>query len=147
MSNPIVSWDDLCAAVPGLAEADVACYVLDDEPSDGGNRMGKTLREMQAEIGAWGDATFPRSTADTVLSHFREEADELLFAGTGPAGSPADFAPEEAADCLILLIQFAHKCGFRLADAAEAKMQINRARTWKVDSPEPGGHVKHEEHP
>lgn len=108
--------------------------------------MSKTLDEYQREVGAWGDATFPKSTADTVFSHLREEFEELAaVAATIPENAQYDEA-EEVADCFILLVQFAHKKGFSLFAVAERKMEVNRARTWKTD-PEPGGHFKHVDRP
>lgn len=102
--------------------------------------MSKTLDDFQAEVGAWGDVTFPRSTAQTVTSHFAEEAGE--FTEAVAANDMAAF--EEAADCLLLLLHFAHKSGFSLHAAAEHKLAVNRARRWKT-TPEPGGHIKHAE--
>jgi hypothetical protein len=82
--------------------------------------MSKTLDEYQAEIGAWQDATFPNGTLAGAMAHFEEEVKE--FTATGNA--------EEAADCLLLLIACANKLGFRLSDAIDAKMVINRKREW-----------------
>lgn len=110
----------------------------------------KTLDEFQAEVGAWGDTTFPKSNWLTVLNHFEEEAGELIETRLAVNGEPHTFPPslsavaEEAADCFILLMQFAHKTDFSLYDAAERKMAINRARAWKTTL-EPGGHIKHVE--
>ena len=104
-----------------------------------------TLDEMQAEIGAWGNETFPQSTPDTIMAHFQEEAEELVLAayvapdGVGPY-------EEEAADCLLLLLHFAHRKGFSLFDAAMTKMAVNRQRQWKT-TPEAAGHFKHVEVP
>lgn len=106
--------------------------------------------QFQASIGAWGEATFPTSTPLTVLSHFGEEANEFIdahLAMFGVFGVPRTFptaAAEEAADCFLLLLHYAHKQGFSLYDAAARKMEINRTRTWNTD-PEPGGHIKHKE--
>ena len=102
----------------------------------------KTLRQMQDEIGAWGDATFPTSTFISVASHFEEEAAEFL--AEIRSGESVDAVLNELADCAILLIQFAHKNGFDLSQVIERKMAINRARTWNT-TPEPEGHFKHVE--
>lgn len=106
--------------------------------------MGKTLDEFQAEIGAWGDATFPKSNAQSVIAHFREEADEFLAEWEQPTDAGTRTLEDEAADCFLLVTQFAHKCGFSLYEAAERKMAINRTRKWTVDA---GTHTKHEEVP
>ncbi|MHB1131675.1 MAG: dATP/dGTP pyrophosphohydrolase domain-containing protein [Chloroflexota bacterium] len=92
----------------------------------------QTLDDLQAELGAWGDATF--GTGDrgsAVLAHFAEEVIELV-------GSEE---PEEAADCAILLLQFAHRRGFSLREAIERKYEKNQRRQW--GKPEPNGVVHH----
>jgi NTP pyrophosphatase (non-canonical NTP hydrolase) len=94
--------------------------------------MSKTLDELQDEIGAWGDATFPKSTDQTVLAHFAEEANEFLAAASAMPHNPQYDETEEAADVLRLLLHFAHKTGFSLSDAAERKMVKNRERTWNT---------------
>lgn len=105
--------------------------------------MSKTLDELQDEIGVWGDATFPKSTPETVLAHFREEVGEFVDVAPTMPDYPGYGEAAEAADVFLLLLQFAHKKGFSLHEATEHKMAINRARTWKTE-PEPAGHFKHE---
>lgn len=105
--------------------------------------MSKTLDQYQSEIGAWGDATFPKSTVGSVAVHFEEEAAEFM---DSLRLGDHDGALEEAADCFLMLLHFAHKSGFSLFEAAECKMAINRARTWNTE-PEPAGHFKHKEFP
>lgn len=104
----------------------------------------KTIDEFQDEIGAWGDATFPMSTADTVIAHFWEEAQEFVEAALSVGNGCMERWEEEAADTFLLLLHFAHKTGFSLHDATERKMATNRARTWST-TPEPAGHFKHVE--
>lgn len=104
----------------------------------------KTLRELQDEIGEWADATFPKSNRDTILSHFSEEVVEFQHA-CNPIFPDYPNAGEEfveAADCVILLLHFAHRVGFDLQEAIEAKMAVNRSREWNT-TPESGGHFKH----
>lgn len=101
-----------------------------------------TLDEMQAEIGAWGDKTFPNSTVSSVAVHFEEEADEFLLAVR--TSESVGEVVEEMADCFLLLLHFAHKNGFSLFDAAMEKMAVNRKRKWNT-TPEPAGHFKHVE--
>lgn len=103
--------------------------------------MGKTLNELQDEIGKWGEATFPRSTPGTILAHLQEEIVELVDAWNELRdGETGDI--EEAADCFLLLLHYCHRRGGSLFDAMAAKMAVNRSRTWKTD-PEPAGHFKH----
>lgn len=101
-----------------------------------------SLQQLQDEIGSWGDATFPNSTIDTVIAHLAEEVTE--FFDDYRAGK--DSQEEELADVLILMLHFAHKSFFSLAESVESKMAVNRARVWNT-KPEPGGHFKHVESP
>lgn len=89
------------------------------------------LDMFQEEVGTWGDHTFGRSTPQSVLAHLRDELDELT----------ASLSPEEAADCLLLLLHFAHKRDFSLADEAKRKFAINLSRTW--GEPDERGVVRH----
>jgi hypothetical protein len=91
------------------------------------------LDQFQAEVGAWGDVTFPTGTATSVLAHLTAEVTEEL---TIPA------EPLEIADCFLLLIQLAHKSGVSLAEVGKAKMVINRQRTW--GTPDPRGFTRHD---
>lgn len=104
--------------------------------------MSKTLDEFQNEIGGWGNLTFPKSTPETVLAHFREEVAEFLEVAPMMPELPDYDEAEEAADVFLLLLHFAHKKGFSLFDVTERKMAINRARRWNTE-PEPAGHFKH----
>jgi NTP pyrophosphatase (non-canonical NTP hydrolase) len=92
----------------------------------------KTIRE-------WGDAIFGAPTDLSVLvQRARVEMDELeqaLRAGD------ADEAGREAADVVILLHRLAGLLGHDLGEQVDAKMQINRARTWKAAGDGTGGHV------
>jgi hypothetical protein len=91
----------------------------------------RALDRLQAEIGAWGDKTFPQSTANSVLKHFQKESGELL----------TDKNAVEAADCTMLIMHFAHKMRFSLLDAIRQKFEINKARTW--GKPDADGVVEH----
>lgn len=104
--------------------------------------MASQLKEVQDLIGWWGDKTFPNSTADTVLSHLQEEIEELVEAHEDPNSSYED-KRGEIADVFLLAMQYAHKNGIDILDAAMIKMDINMQRDWNVGNPEPGGHVKH----
>jgi len=100
---------------------------------------------LQDETGTWGDATFPRSTARSVMAHLTEEIDELAVEveafGANAVPTNRDALAEEAADCMLLLLHIAHKCGFDLEKAARAKLECNRARTW--GEPDERGVVRH----
>jgi NTP pyrophosphatase (non-canonical NTP hydrolase) len=114
-----------------------------------------SLRLFQQQVGIWGDATFPGSTTDTVLSHLTEELLELrgvpkhilpdvmavieAYENRVPLSNDA----EEAADVLILLLHFCHKLGYDLMAHAWEKMLINRDRHWSKTAEAVGGHFKH----
>jgi hypothetical protein len=95
----------------------------------------KTLEDLQRRHGEWAQRTFPHQTAGGILKHLEEEVREL---GDG-------FEPDEAADCLLLLLGLAHLRGFNLWEAAVAKHYTNRARTW--GEPDGNGVVHHEGSP
>ena len=102
------------------------------------------LLRFQTMQGKWADKTFPKSNIGTICSHFREEAREF-------AGGYNDYGtkylqpyhdPEEAADCLLLLLHHAHKEGYDLLDCAIEKLAKNQQRDW-LQEPTEGGHFKH----
>lgn len=91
------------------------------------------ISDLQKATGEWAESQFPRSTPESVIAHFREEASEFAEAGD----------PEEAADCLLLLCHFAHKRGFSLLDEAAKKLRKNKLRKWATE-PNSEGYFKHE---
>lgn len=102
---------------------------------------------LQDETGTWGDETFPLSTARSVMDHLTDEIVELddevnAFLTEASPERRAALA-EEAADCYLLLLHIAHKCGFDLESAARAKLERNRARIW--GEPDARGVVRHVE--
>jgi len=109
------------------------------------------LKTFQDLYGSWADKTFPYSTKDTIASHFREESIE--FAGgvvidsvTGePLHIAASHDPEEAADCLLLLIHHAHKNHYDLFEEAKKKGMICIGRTWDIEDDQGKGHFRHKE--
>lgn len=96
------------------------------------------ISDLQLATGTWADETFPQSSPDSIIAHFREEAHE--FADGSPDKDPGD--PEEAADCLLLLLHHAHKCGYSLLDEAAKKFRKNRMRKWAT-KPNAEGYFKH----
>jgi NTP pyrophosphatase (non-canonical NTP hydrolase) len=109
----------------------VICDSLRDIPKLLAAAMSSEYGDFVERVRIWQHATFPDSTAQSVLSHLAEEADELQ----------ADQTPEEAADVLLLLLAFADKCGFDLLEVAQAKMAVNEQREWTIKAQ--GGHTKH----
>ena len=92
------------------------------------------LSAFQQEVGAWGDETFnPKrgNNSKAIVHHLIKEVDELLESN----------APDEAADCFILLLHHAHTLGYDLFTEAQKKMEINRKRKW--GEPDKNGVVEH----
>lgn len=105
----------------------------------------KDIEQFQERVGEWGKSTFPHSTTQTILAHLRDEITELIEADRD---SPlaTDLHQEEAADCFILLLHYAHRRGFSLFDAGVVKAAINERRTWSTSKNERGyfDHVRDE---
>ena len=97
---------------------------------------------FQTELGEWGDKTFPRSDAKSVASHFEEESKELVFSVLDNQSASDESIREEAADCALLLFHLAHKMGFSLFAAINAKFEINKNRKWESESGDKG-YFKH----
>jgi hypothetical protein len=91
-----------------------------------------TLDDLQHLHGAWSAATFPRRTPGAIVARLREVAEALA----------AGHDPEEAADCLLLLLGHAHARGYSLWDAAVAKCAADRTR--RRGAPDADGVVHHE---
>lgn len=89
------------------------------------------LDGLQREIGIWGDATFGQSTPASVLAHLRKEIAELVESEKS----------EEIADCVMLLIHFAHKKAVSIRDAVREKFEICKKRKW--GKPDAEGVVEH----
>jgi len=75
-----------------------------------------SLPAFQMEVGQWQRETFPGSNPKSKVDHLRKEVEELA----------ESYSPEEAADCLILLLGFADLNHFDLLNHAKRKMQINQ---------------------
>jgi len=91
------------------------------------------LFDFQCEVGRWGRETFGNDVQrrEGLVAHLAREVIELAEAHD----------PEEAADCLILLLGHADVMGYDLLEVARVKMEINRMRTW--GKPDRHGIVEH----
>lgn len=95
--------------------------------------------ETSNTIRVWGDATFGEvKDLAALVARARGEMDELEQALR--AGDFAE-AGREAADVVILLHRLVALAGMDLNEQVDAKMAINRARTWKAAGDGTGGHV------
>jgi len=96
------------------------------------NRKLKEIATLQRQIGEWGNRVFGKSqSVRGLVNHLIKEAYEL-----GDSGNP-----EEAADCLILLFQHAHECGYDLFEEVKKKHKINLKRKW--GKPDKYGVIEH----
>jgi NTP pyrophosphatase (non-canonical NTP hydrolase) len=101
------------------------------------------MRETQDSICAWADATFgPAASNARIAARANTEMAELLGALTSDDNHPG--AVEEVADIVIVLYRLVRNRGGDLQAAIDAKMAINRARTWRLDGTGHGFHVKRE---
>lgn len=101
---------------------------------------GELLHDLASDQSQWSQATFG---ADSVrgpmgaLKHLEREAKEAQ-------ADPTNI--EEYADCFLLILDAARRAGIKpieLMKAAQAKMEINKARQWpKPVDDEPVEHVK-----
>lgn len=95
------------------------------------------LDHTQKTVGEWANTTFPQSNAASILAHLREEVEELVAAERDSfwmGEHPTEAIAKESADCLLLLLHLAHREGFSLFDAAQAKYAVNVGRTWETES-------------
>jgi hypothetical protein len=91
-----------------------------------------TLDDLQHLHGRWAGATSPFQTPAGIVAQLRWEVEALA----------AGHDPEEAADCLLLLLGHAHARGYSLWDAALAKCAADRTR--RRGAPDAEGVVRHE---
>lgn len=105
-----------------------------------------TFDHLFDEVTAWAVDTFgPKESRGPLgtLAHLKEEADEA--ADEWKTGL-VPLAHTELADCLILIIDAAHRMGLSadgLVRAAAAKMRVNRTRVYpKPVGDEVSRHVK-----
>ncbi len=89
--------------------------------------MGWALDDLARDQAEWSQATFGKDSDRGpigALKHLEKEARECQAAPTDR---------EEYADCLLLLLDAARRAGISpcgLIRAAQAKMVVNKARTW-----------------
>lgn len=98
-----------------------------------------TLIELQREIVAWQNKTFPKGTVSGQCKHLIREAAEL---------QDNPMCGEEMADCLILLLGIAQRGGVSieiLVDLAWEKFERCKSREW--GGPDAEGVYHHIENP
>jgi len=98
-----------------------------------------SARETSQSIRMWGDETFGKvSNLSALVARARGELDELEKAVR--ADDRAEIG-SEAADVAILLHRLVALAGMDLGDEVDAKMAVNRGRTWRAAGDGTGGHV------
>jgi NTP pyrophosphatase (non-canonical NTP hydrolase) len=120
----------------------------------------KDLQSQVEDIIAWQRKKFPNANSRSTLVHLACELGEAIVA-TEPSiyvGAVANnarqkllrgalkessFIETEVADLFILLVQLADVNGINLAEAVEAKMNINANREWQ--EPDSDGVIEHKE--
>ncbi len=96
------------------------------------------MDDLQRRVAEWGEQTFPDAHDAGIWQHLREEVDELRAALM--AGDQAEVA-QEAADIVMMLFHLAHRGGFSLQRAVEAKFTACQQREWLP--PDASGVVRH----
>lgn len=95
--------------------------------------------ETQATIADWANGVGinpePQRAVERAGEELQEAIDALASGDTAAAGV-------EIADVVICLCVAAAKLGVDLQAAIDAKMKINRGRTWKLDASGCAYHVK-----
>ncbi|MBP9863409.1 MAG: hypothetical protein KBD62_36020 [Kofleriaceae bacterium] len=98
------------------------------------------MKESQHTISSWAATTFGEpATLTGIAVRANEEMAELL---TALQGTDREKALEECADVVIVLYRLATYLGGSLRMEIDRKMEINRAREWRLDGNGHGYHVK-----
>jgi hypothetical protein len=98
------------------------------------------MSETQRTISDWAEATFgPVGSNASVAARANREMSELIQALARDDNHPK--AGEEVADIVICLMRLTDRLGCDLAAEIDRKMQINRARQWKLDGDGHGSHI------
>lgn len=98
--------------------------------------------ENQKTISEWANSTFGPVTDYRAVRRMVEEVQELVEVCECNDINDMDKVSNECADILVTLYQVANTFGFDLHACVDHKMQINRARKWKIAGDGTGQHVK-----
>jgi len=96
--------------------------------------------ETQKTITDWATKTFGYPTAKRSIDRMLEEVEELKKVDLEDNNVSFNEVSNECADILITLYQVANVFGFDLHACVDHKMQINRARKWKIAGDGTGQH-------
>lgn len=103
---------------------------------------GNNTTETQKTINEWAVATFGSPTPTRSIKRMIEEVMELEEVCDSNDINDTGKVANECADILITLYQVASTFRFDLHGAVDSKMQINRARKWKIAGDGTGQHIK-----
>jgi NTP pyrophosphatase (non-canonical NTP hydrolase) len=98
--------------------------------------------ETQKTISEWAVKTFGYVTPERSISRMLEEVEELKNINLNNERSSFDEISNECADIYITMCQVATTWGFNLESCIDHKMEINRARKWKIADDGTGQHVE-----
>jgi NTP pyrophosphatase (non-canonical NTP hydrolase) len=97
--------------------------------------------ETQQTISEWANKVFGYPTAERSIKRMLEEVEELKKVDIEDHNHSFNEVSNECADILITLYQVANTFGFDLHACVDHKMQINRARKWKIAGDGTGQHI------
>ncbi len=117
--------------------------------------FAEKFRDLVADQAEWSQATFGSDAERGPVGPLKHLAREAIEAAEAWSDLPPTVIEsvmrrhkfyEELADCLLLILDASRRGGIKpmqLVEKAQAKMKINRARTWPTPvADEPVEHVK-----
>jgi phosphoribosyl-ATP pyrophosphohydrolase len=105
--------------------------------------MVVTFEALIEEHGEWSAVTFPKGTAKGALLHAEREIVEIINDIENKA--PHSVISKEYADAIFCIMDSARRKGVSVDDilkAGYAKLQVNKARTWKDNGDGSYSHIK-----
>jgi predicted house-cleaning noncanonical NTP pyrophosphatase (MazG superfamily) len=78
------------------------------------------FEDFEKELIHWCHHTFPAATKKSIIAHLKKEIEEL----------ENDDTPEELADCLMLILDYASRSNWNVVLEAKKKLEICKARSW-----------------
>lgn len=90
---------------------------------------GKSIKELQEEVGSWAVRIFEKATQESTIAHLRDEVNNELH---------PDCDPLELADCVLLLLHLSYRMNVDLEEAVLRKFEINKKRKWQTEINEKG---------
>lgn len=100
------------------------------------------MTENQKTISEWASKIFGYPTPYRSVKRMIEEVKELEDVCESNDINDMNKVSNECADVLITLYQVANTFGFDLHACVDHKMEINRARKWKIAGDGTGQHIK-----